>query len=129
MNLWLDDIRDPRHHGAIGFTWVKTAEEAIEVFATGEVEYASLDHDLSVDQMEKGGYHGLIWNDGILCGYDVVLWLEKNPQYLPPEGISVHSANPAGRKRMEELIYKLYVEKIDATKLSKEGSTVLRDHQ
>lgn len=46
MRLWLDDVRDPVLHGAIGFHWVKTAEEAISCLRSGQVRFASLDHDL-----------------------------------------------------------------------------------
>ena len=47
MNLWLDDVRNPATHGAIGFVWVKTAEEAIDMLKSGAVQFASLDHDLA----------------------------------------------------------------------------------
>ncbi len=46
LNLWLDDIRDPLDYGKEGWTWVKTVEEAKSLLLGGEVENASLDHDL-----------------------------------------------------------------------------------
>lgn len=58
MNLWLDDIRDPHDHGAIGYTWVKTAEEAIAALKTGRVRFATLDHDLSVEGQIRCQYDG-----------------------------------------------------------------------
>lgn len=108
MYLWLDDIRDPRHYGREGWRWVKTAKDAIEVFRTGEVEAASLDHDLTQDQMQRGGYLGEVYEDGHKSGYDVVEWLEQHPQFWPKYGVAVHSANPAGKKRMEQVIFNYY---------------------
>lgn len=108
VKLWLDDIRDPVKFGCRGFVWAKTAEEAVAYLKSGEVTYASLDHDLTEKQMVLGGYLGIIHDDGVKSGYDVVCWLEQNPQYLPPDGINLHSANPAGRDRMRQVIEKLY---------------------
>ena len=67
----------------------------------GRVEFASLDHDLAEEHYP--------WNcDSIEnakgTGYDVVCWLEKNPQFWPKNGVKVHSMNPAGRARMEAVI-------------------------
>ena len=100
MKLWLDDIRDPNHHGCIGWTWVKTADEAIAMLDTGLVEEASLDHDLTVDQT-------LGKNDGEKTGYTVVCWMEANGVW-PSKGVRVHSQNPVGRKRMEDVIRRAY---------------------
>lgn len=110
MKLWLDDIRDPKEYGHPTWTWAKTAEEAINYFRTCNVEQASLDHDLTDEQMVKGGYLGQIYEDGHKSGYDVVCWLEEHPVFWPSKGITVHSANPAGRSRMQQVITK--VEKI-----------------
>lgn len=43
MKLWLDDIRPPLDGS---WTWAHNYDEAVELLKTGEVEYASLDHDL-----------------------------------------------------------------------------------
>lgn len=108
MKLWLDDIRDPLKFNKKGWTWVKTAADAIALFRTGQVEEASLDHDLTNKQMVRGGYLGKIYEDGHQSGYDVVCWLEQHPQFFPPQGIKVHSANPAGRARMLQVINRHY---------------------
>jgi len=105
MNLWLDDVREPHLHGALGWVWAKTAQEAIEYLKTGRVKKASLDHDLSPDHYP--------WSEVPLefcegTGYDVVLFLEANPQYLPSEWTKVHSMNPVGRARMEMVLLRLY---------------------
>lgn len=117
MKLWLDDIRDPRSFGHFGFHWVKTASEAIAFLKSGDVTFASLDHDLTDKQTVYGGYLGEIFEDGAASGYDVVCWLEQNPGFLPVEGVNVHSANPAGRDRMQKVLEKLFAErnsKVDA---------------
>jgi hypothetical protein len=105
--LWLDDCRNPAKFGFPNYTWAKTAEEAIALLRTGEVCYASLDHDLTAEQM-KGGMFGEIREDGQASGYDVVVWLEQHPEYWPRDGVTVHSMNPAGRARMQQVIDRFY---------------------
>lgn len=97
MRLWLDDVREPWKHGFIISEWAKTYEEAIDLLKTGEVTLASLDHDLSVEAScgnpvpdEK-------------TGYDVVCWMEENDVW-PRDGVVVHSMNPVGRARMQQVI-------------------------
>lgn len=110
MKLWLDDIRDP-HTALFGkwdWVWAKTADEAIRWLRTGDVTQASLDHDLTDEQMELGGYLGKVYEDGHKSGYDVVCWLEQHPEFWPREGVTVHSANPAGRARMLQVIERHY---------------------
>lgn len=107
MKLWLDDIREPWKFGCVGWEWAKTAEQAVALLKTGNVEIASLDHDLTTEQM-MGGMIGIIREDNVKSGYDVVLWLEQNPQYWPPKGTFVHSMNPVGRERMAWVIAQHY---------------------
>jgi len=97
MKLWLDDIRQP----LIGFHWVKTADEAIEVLKTGAVEYASLDHDLSISATLG------VPKPDEKTGYTVVCWMEENSVW-PPKGVDVHSLNPAGKARMLAVIRSHY---------------------
>lgn len=87
MKLWLDDIRLPPP----GWLWVKTAPKAILALKEMNFDEVSLDHDLGEDS-EAG------------CGYDVVLYLEEQAALgnHVPSTISVHSANPVGRNRMEQ---------------------------
>lgn len=100
IDLWLDDIRDPIKHGYIGWTWVKTADEAIALLATGRVRQASLDHDLTVEQTL--GRHSTE-----PTGYTVVCWMERENVW-PPKGVRVHSMNPEGRSRMQQVIDRAY---------------------
>lgn len=97
MIMWLDDVRIPWQHGYINAEWCKTAAEAIALLQTGKVTFASLDHDLSTEHYPWSGTP-IEQCEG--TGYDVVCWLEANPEFWPPEGCRVHSMNPVGRQRM-----------------------------
>lgn len=86
--IYLDDLR-PAPDGWVRVFW---PDEAIALLKTGEVTHLSLDHDLGDDQ--RG------------TGYDVLLWIEEAVAidgFKAPE-ITVHSANPAARQRMEAAI-------------------------
>ena len=95
MKLWLDDERDPVDFGQEGFTWAKNIWDARLYLESGEVSFASLDHDLGP------GY------SGFSTGYDLINWMEANDIW-PKDGISIHSMNPVGRKQMEVVVYKHY---------------------
>jgi|ERR1022692_1029267 hypothetical protein len=85
MKVYLDDERIAPE----GWVQVRWPDETIKLLRTGTVTHLSLDHDLGDDQ--RG------------TGYDVLLWIEQEValcQFTPPAMIEVHSANPAGRKRM-----------------------------
>lgn len=103
--LWLDDIREPWKHGYINADWVKTAAEAIAALQTMKYDFASLDHDLSEE------HYPWACDDitrTIGTGYDVICWLENNPEFWPPRGVRVHSANPVGRERMQVVVERHY---------------------
>ena len=88
MKVYLDDERV----APTGWVRVRWPDEAIELLRSGEVRELSLDHDLGDD--ERG------------TGYDVLLWIEEQVachRFIPPL-ITVHSANPAARIRMEAAI-------------------------
>lgn len=85
MKLYLDDERAAPE----GWRQVRWPDEAIALLLGGGVTHLSLDHDLGDDA--RG------------TGYDVILWLEEavaRRGFVPPE-ITVHTANPAARRRME----------------------------
>lgn len=94
MKVWLDDWGDP----PAGWVHVRTPEEAIALLRAGEVEEISLDHDLGLLTTE-----GKEWT-----GYAVLEWLEREvatgTAAFDIPIISIHSANPVGRKRMEQAI-------------------------
>ena len=64
----------------------------------GKWDVLLLDHDLNsfVEGTNKE-----------YTGYDIMCFLEENPQFLPGR-IEVVSSNPVGRKRMQLVIDKLY---------------------
>ena len=118
MRLFLDDVRIPAQHGFIGAEWAKTYDEAIAMLKTGKVTFASLDHDIGAcaDCVEKNLHVGDMLTPETTfynrcphekTGYDVVCWMEENHVW-PPEGVRVHSANPVGRARMQQVIDKHY---------------------
>ena len=88
MRDYLDDERV----APTGWVQVRWPSEAIDLLKLGKVEELSLDHDLGDDQ--RG------------TGYDVLTWIEEAValQGFKPPRISVHSANPAARPRMESAI-------------------------
>jgi hypothetical protein len=109
MKMWLDDMRDPILYTLeMDWNWVKTAQEAIDLLRTGTITRASLDHDLTDEQMVKGGFPGQVYENGHKSGYDVVCWLEQHPEFWPINGVKVHSANPSGAARMRQVINRHY---------------------
>lgn len=85
MRVYLDDERITPE----GWVRVYWPDEAIALLESGEVAQISLDHDLGDD--ERG------------TGYDVIVWIEEAvvTRGFQPPAISVHSANPSARLRME----------------------------
>lgn len=83
IKLWLDDIRPAPED----WVHVKSVNEAIEVMETGEVVFASLDHDLGVWTSEGGS------------GVKLTDWMAENDCW-PSRGIRVHSSNPSGVQTM-----------------------------
>jgi hypothetical protein len=97
MKVWLDDDLDkpdmPNRHTPEGWVGVKTAQEAIDLLKTGEVDEIDLDHDLG-DEILTGN------------GYDVLLYIEKalvSQGFVPPK-INIHTANPSAREKMERAV-------------------------
>ena len=125
MKLWLDDERNPARFGRLGWTWVKTAAEAIAAIRDHDVEELSLDHDLGLcddclgadtDEKVQAVRASLIRNEGAASycacphngtGYDVVCWMEEHGRW-PTQKPTVHSANPVGAARMRAAIDKAY---------------------
>ena len=90
MKLWLDDMRPE----PAGWTRARTVEQAQEFLSTGEVEEASLDHDLGFQVDEEGNeipYYR--------TGYDLVKWMAETGNW-PKKRPTVHSSNPPGRRNM-----------------------------
>lgn len=112
VNMWLDDIRPPPP----GYSLVKTVGEAIAVLMLHDVERCSLDHDLGACEkcmqgkspeqwLAEANYQSMPNCEHFGTGYELVCWMEANnvwPKHKP----AVHSANPAGRARMQAVIDK-----------------------
>jgi hypothetical protein len=91
MRIFLDDER-PTPQGWVRAFW---PQEVITLLQAGGVTEVSLDHDLGDDA--RG------------TGYDVVLWVEEAVAvrgFVAPK-LSVHSANPSARAKMEQGIAKI----------------------
>ena len=92
MKIWLDDER-PCPNGWVSTRW---PHEVIAHLQTGKVREISLDHDLG--------------NDDVGTGYGVILWIEEAVvvgNFRPPK-ITVHSANPAAKRKMELGVASIY---------------------
>jgi len=116
LKIWLDDLREPvdvklgmATLDTTEYEWMKTAQDVIttlQVLKEENYEYVEelcLDHDL--------GHYPETWSEEkqrYLTGEDVLIWIEKEVEkiegYMPPQNMSVHSANPVAAKRMRTII-------------------------
>jgi hypothetical protein len=125
MKLYLDDMRPV----PVGWQGALNFDEAVELCKQFQFEEMSLDHDLGACLACMQHYTGLDTNDvralvdawlvksemtqmpnctHFKTGYDFVCWLEENPKYWPKFKPCVHSANPVGRARMQQVVDKAY---------------------
>jgi NAD+-processing family protein with receiver domain len=95
LRVWLDDLLEDRA-APPGWVHVTSAHAAIELIDTGRVIELSLDHDLGDDEIADRGVDVVdhIAERQVIAGLD--LW--------PRDGITIHSANPAGRDQMARTI-------------------------
>jgi len=95
LRVWLDDLLEDRA-APEGWIHVMTAPAAIALLETGRVVELSLDHDLGDDDVAGKGVHVVdhIAEQQVVAGRD--LW--------PRDGITIHSANAAGRDQMVRTI-------------------------
>jgi hypothetical protein len=101
MKIWLDDIRFPPSDD---FEWIRSAETCITYLLMHKktIEFISFDHDLGKEN-EIFDY----------SGYAVAKFIEENAwrrrqgdmDTLVPFKWEVHSANPAGRKRIAQAMH------------------------
>lgn len=96
--LGIDDCRELSFCSVLARTY-HDGIRALKFYPKWDELY--LDHDLGAVQTQftESGRE--------LTGYDVLCFLEENPEYLPKEIILVTS-NPVGREKMQKLIEKLY---------------------
>lgn len=97
-HIYLDDIRPAPD----GWTLVKDFDECVAALQNG-CDYLSLDHDLAEEHyVESTGYMGQpVYRER--TGYDVCLWMVQN-QVWPRISITLHTANPVGRRAMRQLL-------------------------
>ena len=92
--LYVDDVRPVTDEMTNdGWALASTAWEALVLLEHNNFHIVSLDHDIA----------SFVGNRE-LTGYDVLQWLihrKVNGLYVPPI-VKVHSANPAGWKKMQE---------------------------
>lgn len=101
--LLIDDLRDlrvlaPKYVGNAGYVGhtSRNYSDGIRALREGGWDLLLLDHDLGdfEDKTEK-------------TGYDVMCFLEENEELLPGK-IQCVSSNPVGRRKIQQVIDKLY---------------------
>ena len=97
IKLWVDDVRLP----PAGWRGVQTAEEALVVMLTENVNTVSLDCDLDLRENPDGTWRSVVAHNGIWL---VERMIERG--LLPPRirHIRVHSQNPDGGPRMKAML-------------------------
>lgn len=112
INLWLDDQRPAPE----GWVHVKTVWEAIALIKSGQVQKASLDHDLGlcpccerheIETKELNHIPKKRGNCTCMTGYKLCLWMADNDKW-PKEKPTVHSQNPVGAFAMKSIIDKYW---------------------
>jgi hypothetical protein len=110
MKLWVDDHRAaPR-----GWRSVRSVAAAKVYLEQGLVTHISLDHDMGacaacaargrhIGRMTRPGNTFYDYCSHVPSGYDLCLWMEETGRW-PRCGVHVHSANPAGARRMLAVI-------------------------
>lgn len=90
--LLIDDVRD-----IVADRVARTFDDGIAALQGEKWDKVYLDHDLADPDPAK-------------TGYDILNWLEANPEHLPVE-IFLVTQNPVGRQKMVLLIERLYAGK------------------
>lgn len=101
VKIYLDDIRKEPEG------WVRTicVSQTIDLLKANKVTHLALDHDLG--------------HPGYGLGIQVLDWIEEQvatTDYVPPEEITVHSANPEARRKMWKLVDRIERMVIDRAK-------------
>lgn len=71
-----------------------SSKQAIKLLKSNKYNVIFLDHDLGGKQNVASGED---------TGYEVALWLSKNPERKPNQ-IIIHSYNPVGRQNMKAVL-------------------------
>jgi hypothetical protein len=102
--LWHDDIRKPPDDT---WDWARTNAAAIALLLTKSYDVASLDHDMGLEGHDPDDPDA----DRLVAsnrrpeanGEALAKWMAKHPPLLPPL-IRIHSYNPAGARRMRDIL-------------------------
>lgn len=119
MRIYVDDQR----HAPSGWLLVRTIAEAKELFQTGQVTEASLDHDmgacaacqaagLDMGSMETDETTFMFWCTHAEDGTKLVDWMIEH-DVVPPV-VYVHSMNPCGSRRMIQALDRYWERKTAA---------------
>ena len=99
ISVFLDDIRkEPQ-----GFIRTYTVNETIELIQycqTHHIQINTLSLDNDLGEFERDGYKVMDWIDE-----ESIL----NKDFVLPKKILVHSSNPTAKRRMEQVISRLYL--------------------
>ncbi len=115
--LFLDDmkhrhIKFARRYSGANITHLYRAHDAIQVLKKKKFAYIFLDHDLNGAYMEPSGPG---------TGFEVAQFLSKNTEYLPTEGIVLHSLNPKGRANMVRVLQNIYIDVLERPYIWEKG--------
>lgn len=92
-HIWLDDVREPPG----GALWCRNPEAVLHALRLGSVKWLSLDHDLGLPD-PRNGYM-------VLCEMERMIHDGELSEI--PDFIGIHTANPAGRKKMESVLERI----------------------
>ena len=118
IKLWLDDRRPPPS----GWVRAYTVADAQAILMTGEVDEASLDHDLGACASCMGGLTTDEWLEAhdynmpvcehVGTGYTLCLWMAETGHW-PRNRPIVHSMNQTGADQMREVIRRHFRTPVD----------------
>lgn len=105
--FYLDDKRNPNYSTGDTYIIARSFSEAIDIIENHPVadnfDAWDLDHDL--DESLEAHYSGYASAPSKRTGMDFLKWASENALAKWPRGrVLVHSANPAGRKNMEDFV-------------------------
>lgn len=99
VSIFLDDVRkEPQ-----GFIRTYTVNETIELIQycqTHHIQINTLSLDNDLGEFERDGYKVMDWIDEEFI---------SNKDFVLPKRILVHSSNPTAKRRMEQVINRLYL--------------------
>lgn len=97
MKLYVDDLRECPE----GWQLARTVTEAVRILATQHVTEISLDHDICHATSAQNGVY-----QPIACPetFEPVAWFIKFMPIGMTPVVHVHTANPAGEKKIKEIL-------------------------